>query len=52
MDVDNKDYAVCNHCECEKINSCKRYNPSILASYNFAEICHNEWFMQKEKNES
>ncbi len=42
--------AICNHCECEKKPSCKRYNRAILASYDFAQICHGEWMIPNGKD--
>lgn len=33
--TDNGDIAICNHCSCELKDDCRRYNKSILASYNF-----------------
>jgi len=48
MDTDNKDYAICNHCDCDKKDACKRYDKSVLSSYDFEAICFTEWFMPKE----
>jgi len=48
--VDDKDFAVCNHYECSQKDECRRYDKSILATYNFANIYESGFncFVRKE----
>lgn len=50
VQLDETDTAICNDCECEENEHCKRFNKSILSSYDFSFI-KKVWkcFIAKDK---
>jgi hypothetical protein len=36
--VDDAAISVCNHCECEEKDGCKRFDKSVLACYNYEAV--------------
>lgn len=36
--VDDSAISVCNHCECEQKDDCKRFDKTVLACYNYEEV--------------